>query len=410
MKNGTRKTYGRHLFIAVYRYFIFFISMCFVITCCMILFLNTVERVAGLELSEEYVGAAAKVTFLNIVLLSAVFTIADVVRRHVMIDIPVKRITDAAEKVMKGDLSVRIEKIRRPDSEGGFNIIIEYFNKMTEELSGIETLRTDFVSNVSHELKTPLAVMQNYGTLLQEPGLSEEKRIEYAKAVTDASRRLADMVSNILKLNKLENQNIYPDVKRYDLGEQLCECLLGFESVWEDKGIDIETDIADGVSITADPELLSLVWNNLFSNALKFTEPGGRVSVMLSADDTFAVVTVADTGCGISREVGSHIFEKFYQGDTSHAAKGNGLGLALVKRVVDIVGGEISVESEVGKGSEFTVRLGRDCGISQDDDGGIRRRCMRYSAGNGGIYDRAFRGKAQEAECFGRQPRGDVPR
>lgn len=356
MKIG--KTRKKRLFIAVYRYFIFFISMCFVITCCMILFLNTAETAAGLELSEEYVGAAAKVTFLNVVLLSLVFTAADAVRRHVMIDRPVKRITDAAEKVMKGDLSVRIEKMWGP--EKGFNTVIEYFNRMTEELSGIETLRTDFVSNVSHELKTPLAVMQNYGTLLQEPGLSEEKRIEYAKTVTDASRRLADMVSNILKLNKLENQNIYPDVKRYDLGEQLCECLLGFENVWEEKDIDIETDIADGVSITADPELLSLVWNNLFSNALKFTEPGGRVSVALSADDAFAVVTVADTGCGISREVGSHIFEKFYQGDTSHAAKGNGLGLALVKRVVDIVGGEISVESEVGKGSTFTVRLGRD--------------------------------------------------
>lgn len=360
MKRETKKTYVRRALIAAYRYFVFFVSMCFVITCCMILFLNTMERVTGVELSEEYVETAAKLTFLNVILLSAVFTTVDAVRRHFMIERPVKRITEAAEKVMKGDFSARIEKSKSPDTEGGFNTVIEYFNRMTEELSGIETLRTDFVSNVSHELKTPLSVMQNYGTLLQEPGLSERDRIEYAKAVTDASRRLADMVSNILKLNKLENQNIYPDVKNYDLGEQLCECLLGFENVWEDKEIDIETDIADDVRVTADPELLSLVWNNLFSNALKFTESGGTVSVSLSADETSAVVTVADTGCGISREVGSHIFEKFYQGDTSHSSKGNGLGLALVKRVVDIVGGEIEVESEVGKGSKFTVRLGRE--------------------------------------------------
>ena len=181
--------------------------------------------------------------------------------------------------------------------------------------------------------------------------------MEYAKAITAASRRLADLITNILKLNRLENQQIYPDKKTFDLGEQLCGCLLGFENTWEEKGIEIETDIADGVSIRSDPELLSLVWNNLFSNALKFTEPGGTVGLTLKQDDDFAVVTVSDTGCGIAPEVGKHIFEKFYQGDTSHAAQGNGLGLALVKRVVDIVGGEITVESEVGRGSAFTVRL-----------------------------------------------------
>lgn len=223
----------------------------------------------------------------------------------------------------------------------------------------METLRNDFTANVSHELKTPLAVMQNYGTLLQQPSLSEEKRIEYAKTVTDASRRLADMVTNILKLNKLENQSIYPDAGTYDLGEQLCECLLSFESVWEDKNIDINTEIQDEVKITADPELLSLVWNNLFSNAFKFTGPGGTVSVTLRADEDSAAVSVSDTGCGISADAGKHIFEKFYQGDTSHASSGNGLGLALVKRVIDITGGEISVASEVGRGSTFTVRLRR---------------------------------------------------
>ena len=230
---------------------------------------------------------------------------------------------------------------------------------MAEELSGVETLRTDFIANVSHELKTPLAVMQNYGTMLQQPGLSEENRIEYAKAITDSSRRLADLITNILKLNRLENQRIYPDKQTYNLGEQLCECLLNFESTWEKKDIEIETDIEEEVFIKSDAELLTLVWNNLFSNALKFTEPKGTVTLSLKTDGEFAVVKVSDTGCGISPETGRHIFEKFYQGDTSHAAQGNGLGLALVKRVIDIVGGDISVESEIGKGSVFTVRIGR---------------------------------------------------
>ena len=160
-------------------------------------------------------------------------------------------------------------------------------------------------------------------------------------------------------MNKLESQQIYPNVEKYDLGEQLCECMLEFESVWEEKNIEIETDIADEIAIEADKELLSLVWNNLLSNALKFTDGGGEVSLKLFADEQFAYVQVKDTGCGMSAETGKNIFKKFYQGDTSHATKGNGLGLALVKRVIDICEGEISVSSQLGKGSTFSVRLRR---------------------------------------------------
>ena len=238
---------------------------------------------------------------------------------------------------------------------------------MAAELSGVETLRTDFIANVSHEMKTPLAVMQNYGTLLQTPDLPEEKRLEYAKAVTESSRRLADMMTNILKLNRLENQQIYPKPTVFDLGEQLCESLLQYESVWERKGIEIETDIAEDVTVSADAELLSLVWNNLVSNAFKFTEEGGRVSLTLTADGEYATVRVTDTGCGMTAEVGAHIFEKFYQGDTSHATQGNGLGLALVKRVVDILQGEIRVQSAPGEGTTFTVRV-RRMGYGPEED------------------------------------------
>ena len=183
--------------------------------------------------------------------------------------------------------------------------------------------------------------------------------MEYAKAITDASRRLADMMTNILKLSRLENQQIYQNPTTFDLGEQLCESLLQYESTWERKSIEIETDIAENVLVSADAELLSLVWNNLFSNAFKFTEDGGKVTLTLTADETYATVKVSDTGCGMSGEVGAHIFEKFYQGDTSHATQGNGLGLALVKRVVDILQGEIGVESAVDVGTTFTVKIRR---------------------------------------------------
>ena len=259
---------------------------------------------------------------------------------------------------MNGDFSARVGHMHGSGMEG-FNQIGESINAMAEELSSVETLRTDFIANVSHEMKTPLAVMQNYGTLLQAPDLPEEKRIEYAKTITDASRRLADMMTNILKLNRLENQQIYPNPTTFDLGEQLCESLLQYESTWERKKIEIETDIAEGVHVSADAELLSLVWSNLFSNAFKFTEEGGKVTLTLTADEEFATVRVSDTGCGMSAEVGAHIFEKFYQGDTSHATQGNGLGLPLVKRVIDILQGEIGVESAVGVGTTFTVRIRR---------------------------------------------------
>ena len=143
------------------------------------------------------------------------------------------------------------------------------------------------------------------------------------------------------------------------MSEQICECLLAFENVWEEKQLDIETEIEEEVLVTSDEELLSLVWNNLFSNAIKFTASGGKVSLSVQSQGEMVEVSVTDTGCGIPAEVGKHIFEKFYQGDTSHAQQGNGLGLALVKRVIDIVGGDISVSSEVGKGSTFMVRLRR---------------------------------------------------
>ena len=349
----------RWLLRSVNRYLVFFLLMSFIITCSMMLFVTTLTSTMGITLTNENISDAAKLTALNILFLSTICTVADGIRRKFTVDRPVRQITQAAQKIIQGDFSTRIPPMRILDSEERFNEIIGCFNKMAEELSGIETLRTDFIANVSHELKTPLAVMQNYGTMLQQPGLTEGERLEYAKAITDACRRLASLITNILKLNKLENQQIFPSVEEYDLGEQLCQSLLQFENVWEKKEIGVDADIAEDVRIEADAELLSLVWNNLLSNAFKFTGRGGTVSVALTADAHYATVKVSDTGCGMTPEVGAHIFEKFYQGDTSHATQGNGLGLALVKRVVDIMHGEISVESVLGEGSTFTVRMRR---------------------------------------------------
>lgn len=349
----------RKVLKAVNNYFIFFVVCAATVTCTTILFVSTMADSMNIELTDENISAAAKMTFINVLFLSGIFTVIDGVRRKLTVERTVKHIAEASEKIIEGDFSVRIQPVSRFGADENFNRIIECFNKMAEELSGVETLQTDFIANVSHEMKTPLAVMQNYGTLMQATDLSEEKRMEYAKGIADGSRRLADMMTNILKLNRLENQQIYPQTTEFDLGEQLCECLLQYENVWEKSEIEIDTDIAENVKVKADAELLSHVWNNLFSNAFKYTGAGGMVTVTLTATEYHAIVKVKDTGCGMSPEVGKHIFEKFYQGDTSHATQGNGLGLALVKRVIDIMHGEISVESAPHKGTTFTVRIRR---------------------------------------------------
>lgn len=343
----------------LYNYFMFFLVVAFLVSCTTMLFVNVLAGTLGLTLTNENVQTAAKLTFLNVILLSVLFAIIDTVRRKVTTEKVTKRISLAAQEIVKGDFDVRIPRINSFSADDNYNIIIDCFNAMAKELSGVETLRTDFIASVSHEMKTPLSVIQGYGALLQSPTLCEDARVEYAGAITDASRRLADMMTNILKLNRLENQQIYPHLTAYDLGEQLCESLLSYESIWEKKSIEIETALSDGVFVTADRELLSLVWSNLFSNAFKFTESGGRVAVTLEAEERYATVKITDTGCGISPDVGAHIFEKFYQGDTSHATEGNGLGLALVKRVVDILDAEIGVESAEGVGTTFTIRIKR---------------------------------------------------
>lgn len=332
----------------------FFLLCAFVITVSFLLFF----RNAG-EINESQIHFAAIVTFFNVLLIALLFTVGDSIRRRLTVDRPVKEIQEVLDRLTNGDYNARVSASFIAGKDSKFGEIAESINALAQELSGVETLRTDFISNVSHELKTPLAVMQNYGMMLQQPGLEEEKRIEYAKSVSDACRRLAYLITNILKLNKLENQQIFPTVKEYDLSEQLAECLLQFENVWEKKNIDIETDIPDGINIRADSELLTLVWNNLLSNAFKFTEDGGTVGVQLTADEKYATVKVYDTGCGMKPEVGARIFDKFYQGDTSHSKQGNGLGLSLVKRVVDIMQGEIGVESVYGQGSTFTIKIRR---------------------------------------------------
>ncbi len=348
-----RERFTRRLLFNLTRFFSFFLLVCVVITTNFLLFLR------NMPLDEALLRENALYTFLNIIFLTLAGCGFDAYRRYRTIELPLKRIVEALEQIGRGDFSVRLDEGLRDTSHAGFQEISRGINHLARELGSVETLRNDFIADVSHELKTPQAAVRNYATLLQAPDLDAQTRLEYTQAIARTTQRLADMVSNILRLNRLENQQIFPEPAIFDLGEQLCESMLEFEQALDEKQLGLETELADDVSVQADPELLKLVWANLISNAVKFTPPQGRIGLKLTVEDGWACVCVSDTGCGMTRETGAHIFEKFYQGDTAHATQGNGLGLALVKRVVDITGGAITVSSTPGKGSAFTVRLRR---------------------------------------------------
>lgn len=278
---------------------------------------------------------------------------------------PMHDLADATKKVAEGDFSVYVPTLHTSDRLDYLDVMIIDFNKMVGELGSIETLKTDFFSNVSHEIKTPLAIIQNNAELLcMEKNPDRQK--EYAQVIFQTTKRLSELISNILKLNKLEKQTIVPVAEEYDLCEQLAECAVNYEPVWEKKEIDFDADMEDSVKITADAALMELVWNNLFSNAVKFTEPGGKIKLTEQSDGDTIRVSVEDSGCGMSEETRKHIFEKFYQGDTSHAMAGNGLGLALAMRVLQLNGYKIEVESELGRGSRFTVIIPRRGGENNE--------------------------------------------
>lgn len=337
-------------FLSVAGYAILFVTIAVIITVAIMVFDAVSQKFGGDK------AVLSVVMLITIAFLALVCTVIDAVRRKITVDRPVERILEATQRIAAGDFSVRLQishSYRRYDE---YDLIAENINRMAGELSRTEVVHNDFISNVSHELKTPISILRSYAMAMRNENLDPAVRSRYAQVLVSASDRLSALVTNILKLNKLENQELSPQYETIRLDEMLAQSLLQFEEKIDEKGLELDCDLKE-VYVKSDPNFLEIVWNNLISNAVKFTETGGKIKVTLGAENGQAVVKISDTGCGISRETGMHIFDKFYQGETSHAQEGNGLGLALVKKVIDILGGEISVESEVGKGSVFMVKL-----------------------------------------------------
>lgn len=266
---------------------------------------------------------------------------------------PIQDLSDALGELSKGNFNVKIssdEKIVE------IREMAERFNTMTYNLSHMETLRNDFVANVSHEFKTPIAAIEGYATLLQNPRLTREKHDHYVEIILDNSRRLCDLTSNILTLSKLENQEMIPDNREFRLDEQIRRSILLLEGKWAPKNIEFDMDLPKQMYYGSAP-LLSQVWINILDNAIKHSPADGSIHVTIQKTDTQIIVSITDYGDGMTEEVKKHIFEKFYQGDRSRKAEGNGLGLALVKRIVEICHGTVTLQSSPGKGATFCVRL-----------------------------------------------------
>lgn len=267
----------------------------------------------------------------------------------------IENMTEATKEVPKGNFEVRLDEEIRIEE---LRQMAHNFNVMAGELQGTELLRNDFVENVSHEFKTPLSAIEGYAMLLQRKELSEEKRIDYASRILTSSKRLSGMTGNILLLSRLEHQETELKKEYFSLDEQIREVILLSEEKWSEKKIDLDIDL-DPAEYYGNEELLSQVWQNIFSNALKFVMEGGYIRFILRREEGKVKVIIADNGIGMSKETASRIFEKFYQGDRSRSQAGNGLGLALAKKIVELHGGDITVSSKEGKGTTFTVILPR---------------------------------------------------
>ena len=301
--------------------------------------------------------------YLNAFLLIAAITLSSIIIGALLAYITSKfffkrltKISEGMREIAHGNFKARVPERDEKNALTEFGELERAFNQMASDLDGIEIFRNDFINSFSHEFKTPIVSLRGFARQLQSGNITDEQRKEYIDIIVKESERLADMSANVLLLTKLENQQIVSEKTEYDLDEQIRGCILLLEKAWSEKNIELDIEL-ESIKYRFNEEMLSHVWVNLLSNAIKFTDEGGTISCRLYAEPRYTVFEISDTGIGMTDEVISRIFEKFYQGDSSHSGAGNGIGLNIVHRIVTLANGKIEVRSEYGKGSTFTVRL-----------------------------------------------------
>jgi len=266
---------------------------------------------------------------------------------------PLHQLIDATKVIAKGDFSVRVPEI---NSDSEIAVLLRNFNHMAEELGSIEMFRNDFINNFSHEFKTPIVSIRGFAKQLQNENLSEEKRKAYTEIIISEAERLTKMSSNVLLLSKIENQQFITNQTEYYLDEQIRNCVILLEKQWSKKNIEISLSL-DKLKIFSDEELLSHLWINLIDNSIKYTDENGKISITLHETENKIFFSISDTGKGMDEYTLKHIFDKFYQADRSRSTHGNGLGLSIAKRIVELCRGEITVDSRLGTGTTFYVTL-----------------------------------------------------
>ena len=260
---------------------------------------------------------------------------------------PILKLIDAMREVAKGDFNVKLDK-----AIGIKEVVDIYddFNTMTKELKSTEILKTDFISNVSHEFKTPINAISGYATLLQDPELTENERNDYIDKILLNSTRLSNLVQNILLLSKVDNQGINTNLSTYRLDEQIRQSILYLEPKWVAKNNDFDVELEE-ITYTGNETLLNHVFNNLIENAIKYGPEAGLITIKLIKRNDEIIFTVEDEGPGIKEEALKHIFDRFYQVDNSRTNEGYGLGLALVKQIIDTLDAKIEVSNLEPHGS-----------------------------------------------------------
>lgn len=273
-----------------------------------------------------------------------------IVTRHIIK--PIRKITEATKEVASGNLKTEVD-IKRNDEIGK---LADNFNLMVKELNSIEYLRKDFISNVSHELKTPIASMQGFAKLLKDENISKEEKEEYIEIILEETTRLSNLSSNIMKLSKFENQKIIINKSNYRLDEQIRKAIIMLETEIDEKNLEIELK-SQPITINEDKDLIMEIWINLLNNAIKYTNKNGKITININENNEFVNVIIKDNGIGIPKDKQQRIFEKFYQAEKSHSNQGNGLGLSIVKRIIELIDGKITFSSEEGKGTTFNVYI-----------------------------------------------------